>query len=87
MVASRVTLAPRSAPISAHAATPGRHSSARGIGPRPKRVYGRPMDMPDSTFARLDAQIEDPLGWRGLALLALVLTVAAMSAGLLIGGA
>ena len=45
------------------------------------------MDMPDSTFARLDAQIEDPLGWRGLALLALVLTVAAMSAGLLIGGA
>ena len=73
--------------ISAHAGTPARRSFDRGIGVACLCAYGRAMDMPDSTFARLDAQIEDPLGWRGLALLALVLTVAAMSAGLLIGGA
>ena len=45
------------------------------------------MESIDSTFARLDAQIDEPFGGARLAALAIVLAIAAMSAGLLIGGA
>ena len=85
--AAGVVRTPRRGAISEHAGTLAPCSFDRGIGLTFGRAYGRDMDLPDSTFARLDAQIEDPLGWRSLAVLALVLTVAAVSAGLLIGGA
>jgi hypothetical protein len=51
--------------------------------------YGRAMQFPDSTFAALRIGIDDAdesRSWRRLLLLALVLTVAAASAGLLAGG-
>jgi len=47
------------------------------------------MQFPDSTFAALRIGADDPgesHSWRRLLLLALVLTVAAASAGLLAGG-
>jgi hypothetical protein len=51
--------------------------------------YGRAMRFPDSTFARLqiDADRSDEsFAWRRLLFLAVVLTIAAASAGLLAGG-
>ena len=51
--------------------------------------YGRAMQFPDSTFAALRIRVDDADGshsWRRLLLLALVLTMAAASAGLLAGG-
>ena len=51
--------------------------------------YGRAMQFPDSTFAALRIRTEDADGshsWRRLLLLAIVLTIAAASAGLLAGG-
>ena len=57
----------------------------RGIGFH----YGRTMQFPDSTFARLqlDADRSDEsYAWRRLLFLAVVLTIAAASAGLLAGG-
>jgi hypothetical protein len=51
--------------------------------------YGRAMQFPDSTLARLqiDADRSDEsYAWRRLLFLALVLTIAAASAGMLAGG-
>ena len=51
--------------------------------------YGRAMRFPDSTFAALRIgadNADESHSWRRLLLLALVLTVAAASAGLLAGG-
>ena len=51
--------------------------------------YGHAMQFPDSTFAamRVSADNADEShSWRRLLLLALVLTVAAASAGMLAGG-
>ena len=51
--------------------------------------YGRGMQFPDSTFAALRIHANDadePHSWRRLLLLALLLTIAAASAGLLAGG-
>jgi len=51
--------------------------------------YGRGMQFPDSTFAALRIHADDAdesHSWRRLLLLALVLTIAAASAGLLAGG-
>ena len=51
--------------------------------------YGRAMQFPDSTFAALRVRAvdaEESHSWRRLFLLALVLTIAAASAGLLAGG-
>lgn len=51
--------------------------------------YGRGMRFPDSTFAALRIGVDDAdesHSWRRLLLLALVLTIAAVSAGLLAGG-
>jgi len=50
--------------------------------------YGRGMQFPDSTFAslRIRADDDESHSWRRLLLLALVLTIAAASAGLLAGG-
>ncbi len=51
--------------------------------------YVRAMRFPDSTFAALRIGVDDAdesHSWRRLLLLALVLTVAAASAGLLAGG-
>ena len=46
------------------------------------------MQFPDSTFAalRIRANADESHSWRRLLLLALVLTIAAASAGLLAGG-
>ena len=55
----------------------------------PDLNYGRAMQFPDSTFAalRLVADGHDePQGWGRLLVLALILTIAAASAGLLAGG-
>jgi hypothetical protein len=52
-------------------------------------VYGRAMQFPDSTFAalRIGADSSDESqGWGRLLLLAVLLTIAAVSAGLLAGG-
>jgi hypothetical protein len=52
-------------------------------------LYGHAMQFPDSTFAALRISADDrdeSHSWRRLLLLALVLTVAAASAGLLAGG-
>jgi len=57
----------------------------RGIGFH----YGRAMQFPDSSYARLqiDADPSDEsYAWRRLLFLAVVLTIAAASAGLLAGG-
>ena len=50
--------------------------------------YGGGMQFPDSTFAalRIRADDDESHSWRRLLLLALVLTIAAASAGLLAGG-
>jgi hypothetical protein len=51
--------------------------------------YGRAMRFPDSTFAALRISVDDAdesHSWPRVLLLALVLTVAAVSAGLLAGG-
>jgi len=51
--------------------------------------YGRGMQFPDSTFASLRIRADDAdesHSWRRLLQLALVLTIAAASAGLLAGG-
>ena len=51
--------------------------------------YGRAMQFPDSTFAALRIRADDAdesNSWLRLFLLALVLTIAAVSAGLLAGG-
>jgi hypothetical protein len=50
--------------------------------------YGRVMRFPDSTFAasRLGTDSKDEFAWGRLFLLAIVLTIAAASAGLLAGG-
>lgn len=51
--------------------------------------YGRAMQFSDSTFAALRLNADNAGGshsWRRLLLLALVLTIAAASAGLLAGG-
>ena len=51
--------------------------------------YGRAMQFPDSTFAALRIRADDAdesNSWPRLFLLALVLTIAAVSAGLLAGG-
>ena len=51
--------------------------------------YGDGMQFPDSTFAALRIRADDAdesHSWRRLLLLALVLTIAAASAGLLAGG-
>jgi hypothetical protein len=51
--------------------------------------YGAVMQFPDSTFAALRIRADDAdesHSWRRLLLLALVLTIAAASAGLLAGG-
>lgn len=51
--------------------------------------YGHAMQFPDSTFAALRIgadDAEESRSWRRLLLLALVLTIAAASAGLLAGG-
>ena len=51
--------------------------------------YGPDMQFPDSTFARLQLDAErsdESFAWRRLLFLALVLTIAAASAGLLAGG-
>jgi len=49
--------------------------------------YGGGMQFPDSTFAALRIRADDEShSWRRLLLLALVLTIAAASAGLLAGG-
>jgi len=51
--------------------------------------YGGAMQFPDSTFAALRIRVDDAdesHSWRRLLLLALVLTIAAASAGLLAGG-
>jgi hypothetical protein len=44
------------------------------------------MQFPDSTFAALDISIEEPRGFGSLLVLAIVLTLAAVSAGLLVSG-
>ena len=51
--------------------------------------YGHAMQFPDSNFAALRIgadDAEESHSWRRLLLLALVLTIAAASAGLLAGG-
>ena len=51
--------------------------------------YGRAMRFPDSTFAALRIRTDDAdesYSWRRLLLLAIALTIAAVSAGLLAGG-
>ena len=51
--------------------------------------YGRAMPFPDSTLARLQIDIDrsdESYAWRRLLFLAVVLTIAAASAGLLDGG-
>lgn len=49
------------------------------------RPYRPPMQFPDSTFAALD-QAAEPFRIGRLLVLAIVLTLAAVSAGLLVGG-
>jgi hypothetical protein len=52
-------------------------------------LYGRVMRFPDSSFAALRVSADnadESHSWRRLLLLALVLTVAAASAGMLAGG-
>ncbi|MEO7055755.1 MAG: hypothetical protein ABI281_00450 [Caldimonas sp.] len=44
------------------------------------------MQFPDSTFAALDIRIEEPRGFLSLLALAIVLTLAAVGAGLLVSG-
>ena len=48
--------------------------------------YRSCMQFPDSTFAALDISIEEPSGFGSLLVLAIVLTLAAVSAGLLVSG-
>jgi len=51
--------------------------------------YGRAMQFPDSTLARLQIGADgsdESYAWRRLLFLAVVLTIAAASAGLLAGG-
>lgn len=51
--------------------------------------YGRPMRFPDSTFAALRLRADhndESSAWGRLLVLALALTIAAVSAGLLAGG-
>lgn len=50
-------------------------------------TYRPRMQFPDSTFAALNIGTEEPLRFGRLLALALVLTLAAVSAGLLVGGA
>ena len=45
------------------------------------------MQFKDSTVSGLDEGGEEPVGWRRLLAMALVLTLAAASAGLLVAGA
>ena len=44
------------------------------------------MQFPDSTFAALKIGTDEPLRFGRLLVLAIVLTLAAVSAGLLVGG-
>ena len=48
--------------------------------------YRRRMQFPDSTFAALKIGTDEPLRFGRLLVLAIVLTLAAVSAGLLVGG-
>ena len=43
------------------------------------------MQFPDSTFAALDIRTDEPLGFGSLLLLAIVLTLVAVGAGLIVG--
>lgn len=50
------------------------------------RLIVRAMQFPDSTFAALNIGTDEPLRLGRLLALAIVLTLAAVSAGLLVGG-
>ena len=58
----------------------------KGVFPlRPRRSYRFGVDFSDSTFAALNLP-EEPFDWGRMLVLALVLTLAAASAGILAGG-
>ena len=60
-------------------------TSAKALSSRARASYRFVVDFPDSTFAALNLVPEEPLSWGRMLVLALVLTVAAASAGILAG--
>ena len=52
----------------------------------PRASYRFAVDFSDSTFTALNLAPEEPLSWGRMLVLALVLTLAAASAGILAGG-